>query len=56
MNRWLLLGMLLGAGLAGLPPVGAEEGEIAGIDWLTDLDVAREKAREEGRPLLAVFR
>lgn len=27
-----------------------------GVDWMTDLDAAREKAREEGRPLLIVFR
>lgn len=26
------------------------------IDWLTDLDAAREKAKSEGKPLLVVFR
>jgi hypothetical protein len=34
----------------------SDDKEIAGVEWLTDLDVARAKARETGRPLLAVFR
>ena len=46
---------LLGALLSGASAT-AEDGEIAGIDWLTDLDAARAKARETGRPILAVFR
>lgn len=36
--------------------VSADEGEIGGIDWMTDLDAARAQAKEEGRPLLVVFR
>ena len=53
----LLCGLvaLVGALLDGAP-VAAEDGEIAGIDWLTDLDTARAKAQETGRPILAVFR
>lgn len=53
----LLCGLvaLVGALLDGVP-VAAEDGEVAGIDWLTDLDTARAKARETGRPILAVFR
>jgi hypothetical protein len=35
---------------------GSDDKEVAGVEWLTDLDVARAKARETGRPLLAVFR
>lgn len=38
------------------PDAAAEEGEIAGVAWLTDLEGARAKAAEEGRPLLVVFR
>ena len=56
MKSWLVLGLLVGAGLLALPPAGAEEGEIAGIDWMTDLDAAREQAGKEDRPLLVVFR
>ena len=46
---------LASALLAGVP-VAAEDGEIAGVDWLTDVEAARAKARETGRPILAVFR
>lgn len=35
----------------------ARAGDVpAVIEWLTDLDAARAKAKEEGRPLLVVFR
>ena len=50
----LALAVALGALLAP-EPVLAEE-EIAGVEWLTDLDAARAKARKSGRPILAVFR
>ena len=39
-----------------LAPAAADEGEIAGIDWKTDLDAARSEAETSGRPLLVVFR
>ena len=51
----LLLVFAAGFDIATSPPADAEE-EIAGVEWLTDLDAARAKARKTGRPLLAVFR
>ncbi len=48
-----LLALLLVLSFSAAVP--AEE-EIAGVEWLTDLDDARAKARESGRPILAVFR
>jgi len=64
MDRWrstvVLAVLVVGGALAGAPavlsPARAEDGEIAGIDWMHDLDAARAKAREAGRPILAVFR
>ncbi len=64
MDSWkstvVLAVLVVGGVLAGTPallsPARAEDGEIAGIDWLHDLDAARAKARETGRPILAVFR
>ncbi len=57
----ILVLLVLVAGLAvwlePAPVIADDEGaEIAGVEWLTDLDVARAKARESGRPILAVFR
>ena len=37
-------------------PAGAEDPLDAAFDWRTDLDAAREEARDTGRPLLVVFR
>ncbi len=34
----------------------ADEREIEDVEWMTDLAAAGAKAREEGRPLLVVFR
>ncbi len=51
----LLLVFAAGFDVATTPSADAEE-EIAGVEWLTDLDAARAKARKTGRPLLAVFR
>lgn len=56
MKRVLLLALIAVACVAGFGPASAEEGEIAGIDWRTDLDAARAEAAEKGRPLLVVFR
>lgn len=47
---------LLRADRLAMSPANADEGEIAGIDWRTDLDAARAEARTSGRPLLVVFR
>ncbi len=54
----MLLLVLLGAALSHTvaPPATAEERGTPSIDWLLDLDEARAKARETGRPILAVFR
>ena len=41
--------------LAGCAPSLAQEADLPGF-WLTDLDAARKQAKEEGRPLLVVFR
>ncbi|MDJ0522096.1 MAG: hypothetical protein QNJ90_08495 [Planctomycetota bacterium] len=49
--RTLILLLLLCAVLAAV-----EDGESAGVTWLTDLDAARAAARETGRPIVAVFR
>jgi hypothetical protein len=53
----VLLGLLLiSALLAEIGPVGADDDEIQGVTWLTDLDAARAESRKTGRPILAVFR
>ena len=48
----VLLALAAAAGLGS----SAAQDLPEGVDWLTDLDAARETAREEGRPLLIVFR
>ena len=45
--------LLLLAALPFLPPAAGEGEEPP---WMTDSDAARQKARDEGRPLLIVFR
>ncbi len=58
MQLFMSLAVLSGAlalGFSTMPgPVGADE--AGAIEWLTDLDKARAKAKEEERPLLVVFR
>jgi len=61
MRHWQLLtslvvlGGALGLGFA-LMGGAADADEAGEIEWLTDLDKARDQARKEGKPLLIVFR
>jgi hypothetical protein len=57
--RGLLLGTLLGVGLAAMPGPAAGQPAPAKADktpWLTSYDEARAAARQTGKPLLVVFR
>ncbi|MBI2923475.1 MAG: hypothetical protein HYY18_20665 [Planctomycetes bacterium] len=42
--------------LAAVPFLPPASGEGEDFPWMTDIDAARQKARDEGRPLLIVFR
>ena len=55
MKRSAALGALALAG-AVLGAVGGLRADDAELAWETDLAAARQKARQEGKPLLIVFR
>ena len=54
--KWLVSTIVLLAMGMGALGLQAKEDDPADIRWMTDVHEARVKAREEGRPLLVVFR
>ena len=56
MNSKTVSVLLLVFFLASSPPSSSQEPDPDGFRWMTDLEQARTKATQEGRPLLLVFR